>query len=138
MATFSSKQYQWKNITIAFGGRIVEGVTEVEYTEKTEKSYLYGRGNQPHEIMEGNRTYEGKLTIWQSELEAMTRDSADGDLLNIRFDVVVAYIPSDAGQVVTDIIKDVEFTEVKKGLKQGDKNMMVEMPIMFLRVKRQA
>ncbi|MDY3521993.1 hypothetical protein PG614_10165 [Riemerella anatipestifer] len=138
MAIFSSKQYAWCDITIAFGGRIINGVTEVEYLEKKEKEFLYGRGCKPHAIVGGNRSYEGKLSIWQSELEAMTRDAKNKDILSLSFDVVVSYVPKDGGQMVTDILKGVEFTEVKKAMKQGDKNMIVELPIMFLDVKRQS
>lgn len=134
---FSSKQYSWCDLTIAFGGRIIQGITEVEYTEKKEKDYLYGRGCKPHNIVGGNTTYEGKLSIWQSELEAMTKDATDNNILNLEFDIVVAYVPHDGGQIVTDILKGVQFTEVKKGLKQGDKNMIVELPILFLNVLRQ-
>ena len=87
--------------------------------------------------MGGNYSYEGKVSIWQSELEAMTRDAQNKDILTLNFDLVVAYVPKDGGQIVTDILKGVEFTEVKKAMKQGDKNMIVELPIMFLDVKRQ-
>ena len=45
MATFDSKQYAWCNLSIVFGGRIIIGVTELEYTEKQEKDFLYGRGS---------------------------------------------------------------------------------------------
>ena len=137
MSDFSSKQYSWADITIAYGGRILEGVTEVEYTEKKEKDFLYGRGSKPHKVVSGNYSYDGKLKIWQSELEAMIKDAPNKDVLKIKFDVVVAYTPKDDGPVVTDILKDVEFTEVKKGMAQGDKNMEVEMPVIFLDVKRQ-
>lgn len=44
MATFDSKQYAWCDISIAFGGRILIGVTEVEYTEKrVERLALWSR-----------------------------------------------------------------------------------------------
>ena len=138
MGTFSSKQYAWSDISIAFGGRIIAGVTEVEYTEEKEKSALYGRGSKPLGIVRGNHSFEGKLSIWQSELEAMTRDAKNNDILNLNFDLVVAYVPSEGGQIVTDILKNVEFTEVKKAMKQGDKNMVVELPIIFTDVKRQS
>jgi len=138
MGTFSSKQYAWSDISIAFGGRIIAGVTEVEYTEKKEKSALYGRGCKPLIIVRGNHSFEGKLSIWQSELEAMTRDAKNNDILNLNFDLVVAYVPSEGGQIVTDILKNVEFTEVKKAMKQGDKNMVVELPIIFTDDKRQS
>ena len=138
MATFNSKQYAWCELSIAFGGRIIIGVTELEYTEKREKDLLYGRVCKPHGIVAGNRSFEGKVSIWQSELEAMTRDAKDNDILNLSFDLVAAYVPLDGGQIVTDILKNVEFTEVKKGMKQGDKNMIVELPILFTDVKRQS
>lgn len=138
MNTFSSKQYAWCSISVAFGGRILSGITEVEYTEKQEKEPLYGRGCRPHGIVAGNRTYEGKISIWQSELEAMTRDAKNKDILSLNFDLVIAYVPKDGGQIVTDILKGVEFSEVKKAMKQGDKNMIVELPIVFIDVERQS
>ena len=137
MATFSSKQYSWCDLAIAFGGRLLEGVTEIEYTEKQEKDFLWGRGCKPHAIIGGNKTYDGKITIWQSELEAMTRDSKNKDVLGLEFNIIVSYVPSDGGQMVTDILKNVQITDVKKGLKQGDKNMLVELPVLFTDVKRQ-
>ena len=138
MATFNSKQYAWSELSIAFAGRIIIGVTEVEYTEKREKGLLYGRGCKPHGIMAGNSSFEGKISLWQSELEAMTRDAPNNDILSLSFDLVVSYVPLNGGQIVTDILKHVEFTDVKKGMKQGDKNMIVELPIIFTDIKRQA
>ena len=138
MATFNSKQYAWCELSIAFAGRIIIGVTEVEYTEKREKGLLYGRGCKPHGIMAGNSSFEGKISLWQSELEAMTRDAPNNDILSLSFDLVVSYVPLNGGQIVTDILKHVEFTDVKKGMKQGDKNMIVELPIIFTDITRQA
>jgi len=137
MATFSSKQYSWCNLSIALGGRILEGVQAVEYTVTKEKEFLYGRGCKPHEIVTGPVSYAGTISVWQSELEAMTRDAKDKDITKMRFDVVVTYVPEDGGQIVTDILEGVEFTEVKKGLAQGAKNMIVELPIIFLNLKSQ-
>lgn len=109
----------------------------MEYTIKQDKDYLRGRGCTPHGIVRGNKSGDGKIIIWQSELEAMTRDAKDKDVLALSFDIVASYVPHDGGQIVTDIIKNVEFTEVKKGMKQGDKNMLVELPIIFTHVEYQ-
>ena len=68
----------------------------------------------------------------------MTRDAPNNDILSLSFDLVASYVPLDGGQIVTDILKHVEFTEVKKGMKQGDKNMIMELPIIFTDVIRQA
>ena len=137
MSTFSSKQYAWPDLSISIGGRILEGITEVEYTVKQEKDTLLGRGNKPHRITRGNKSFEGKITLWQSELEAMVQDAPNKDILDLNFDVIVSYVPNDGGQSVTDVLSGCEFTEIKKGMKQGDKNMLVELPIIFLDVKPQ-
>ncbi|KFF11229.1 hypothetical protein [Flavobacterium hydatis] len=137
MSTFSSKQYAWSDVSISIGGRIIEGITEVEYTVKQEKETLRGRGNNPHKVTRGNKSYEGKITIWQSELEAMVLSAPNFDILDLTFDVIVSYVPSDGGKTVIDVLSGCEFTETKKSMKQGDKNMVVELPIVFLGVKAQ-
>lgn len=137
MSTFSSKQYAWSDVSISIGGRILEGATEIEYTEKQEKDVLRGRGNKGHKIIRGNKSYEGKVTIWQSELEAMVQDAPGKSILNLNFDIIVSYVPEDGGVMVTDVLSGCEFTETKKAMKQGDKNMIVELPVIFLEVKPQ-
>lgn len=135
--SFSTKQFAWCDLSVALKNRIINGITELEYTEKKDKELLYGRGDKPHGIVSGNYGYEGKISIWQSELEAMTETAPDKDILKLQFDLVASYVPADDSTMVNDILKNVQFTEVKKSLKQGDKNMIVELPIIFTDVKRQ-
>ncbi|GGG47046.1 hypothetical protein [Epilithonimonas arachidiradicis] len=130
--TFDSKQYSWSDVSISLGGRIVTGVTSVEYSRKQEKSILRGRGSKGHKIVRGNEDFEGKITIWQSEFEAMTRDAPGKNHLRLEFDLTIAYVPEDGGQTVTDTCKTCEFTEGKKTFNQGDGNMLVELPFIFL------
>lgn len=137
MITFDSKQYGWKDITISFGGRIIEGVTEVKYTAKRKKGYLKGRGNKPHDILRGDYEFDGSIELWQSTVESMVKTAKDNDILDISFDIIIAYVPKEGGQTVIDILKGVELTEVGKGMKQGDLNMVIGLPIMFLEVKNQ-
>ena len=135
---FDSKQYSWSDVSVVVGGRIITGVQAVEYTRKQEKSILRGRGNKGHRILRGNEDFDGKITVWQSEYEAMTRDAPDKNVLKLSFDLTVAYVPEDGGQTVTDICKTCEITEVKKGINQGDGNMVVELPFIFLDLKPQS
>jgi len=135
--TFDSKQYSWSEVSVALGGRIVTGVQNVEYTKKQEKSILRGRGNKGHKILRGNIDCDGTIEVWQSELEAMTRDAPDKDILKLEFDLTVAYVPEDGGQTVTDICKTCEILEVKKAIKQGDGNMIIPLPFIFLELKPQ-
>ncbi len=134
---FSTKQYGWKDITVVIGGKVIPGITNVEYNQKQDNKYLYGRGNNPHEILEGNNEFDGKIELWQSELEALTLTAPNKDITKLRFDIVVSYTPEDDGIIVTDVMKQCKITEVKKGQKQGDTHSLHELPLMFLGVERQ-
>ncbi len=137
MSIYSSKNYSWNDVSIAIGGRIIEGVEDVEYSEKQDKGVLRGRGGKGHGITRGNKDFEGKITLWQSEVEAMIKDAPNKDILALNFDIVWSFVPDDGGATVTDVLVSCEFTEKKKAMKQGDKNMLVELPFMFLDVKPQ-
>jgi hypothetical protein len=134
---FGSKQFGWKDYTIVYGGRILEGCTGFETTTKKAKEFLYGRGSNPHEILSGNTEHEGKIKLWQSDVERMIADAPDNDILKLRFNVTEAFVPEDGGQTVVNTYQDVEITELAMALNQGDTNQIVELPVLFLNVLRQ-
>ncbi|MEM8506235.1 MAG: hypothetical protein AAF717_00335 [Bacteroidota bacterium] len=134
MSTFRSKEFAWSNVQIAFGGRVIIGARGVEYKSVKEKEYVHGRGENPHSIQSGNKTYEGNLILLQSEVEALERQLADNeDLTDMDgFTITVAYVPKSGGNVVTHILKAVEFTEDPRNINQNDKFQEITLPIMFL------
>tara|TARA_R110002050_G_scaffold295237_1_gene453866 strand:+ start:23588 stop:24001 length:414 start_codon:yes stop_codon:yes gene_type:complete len=131
---FNTKQFAWSNLEIALGGRVLTGARGVEYTSKKEKELLHGRGENPHSIQSGNKTYEGNLILLQSEVEALQRQlSDDEDLTDLdAVNITVAYVPKAGANVVTHILKNVEFTEDPRGMKQNDKFQEITLPILFL------
>jgi hypothetical protein len=133
----SSKQYSWNDISLSIAGRIVEGIDAVEYGVKQEKTVLRGRGAKGHKIVRGNKDFEGKITLWQSEIEAMIKDAPNKDILALNFDIIWAFAPTDGGETVIDVLTSCEFKEYKKSMKQGDTNMLIELPIIFLDIKNQ-
>lgn len=135
--TISSKQYSWNDISIALAGRIVEGVDSIEYVVKQDKTVLRGRGDKGHKIVRANKDFEGKITLWQSEVEAMIKDAPNKDILSLNFDIIWSFAPTDGGTTVTDVLTSCEFKEYKKSMKQGDTNMLIELPIIFLDIKNQ-
>ncbi len=130
-----NKQYGWKDLTISYGGRVIDGVTGFSKTKKAEKTFLRGRGLEPYEILTGNKEYEGKLTLWLSEALAMERDAPDGDILNLVFDLTEAYIPEDGGQTLVRTHLKMQVTEFTEEMKQGDTHSEIELPVMYLGTK---
>lgn len=133
---FNSKEYEWADVSAIIAGRPVTGLRGVEYKSSQEKEPLYAKGNKPHGIQRGNKSYSGTITLLQSELEAL-EEAAGGDALDARFNIVVSYgNPTNGDVIKTDLLVGVEITEVPKGLKQGDKFMEVALPVIMLDVKK--
>lgn len=132
-----TREYEWADVTVVMGGKVVVGLRGIEYGAKQEKELLHASGNAPHTIQRGNVSYEGKITLTQSEYEALRLSAqAQGkkSILDISFDVVVMYGNPTAGDVITtDKLIGCEFTEDKTAWKQGDKYQEKSLPILYLR-----
>ena len=129
---FNSREYEWSDITVVVAGRPVTGFLAVDYSSKQEKEALYAKGNKPHGIQRGNKSYEGSITLLQSEYEAL-RQACGGDVLDASFDLVVAYGNASKGDaIVTDILVGAEVTEDNTEWKQGDKFQEKKLPFIFL------
>jgi hypothetical protein len=138
---FSTKQYSWSSVKLFLFGRLVTGLRGVDYTVKKEKEAVHGAGDEPLAIQSGNKTYEGNIVLLQSELEAIisaAKKLGFKDLTELPgFNVPVTY--ANVGQIpTTDLLIGCEFTEMPKGMKQGDKFSEHTLPIIFLRIEPQA
>jgi len=131
---FDTREYEWADVTVVMAGRDVTGIRGVSYTASQEKEALYAKGNKPHGIQRGNKSYEGSIRILQSELDALTA-AAGGDVLDVSFNILVSYGNPSKGDVIkTDLLSGVEITSVPKGLNQNDKFMEIELPLVMLDV----
>lgn len=131
---FSSREYEFCDIHVILGGRDITGLRGIEYTSKQEKELLYARGCKPHSVQRGNKSYEGTVTLLQSELETIELSSG-GDILDVQLDIMVTYgNPANGDVLQTDYLKGCEFTEVPKGMKQGDKFSEHAIPFICLDV----
>lgn len=133
---FNSREYEWADINVVMAGRNVTGFRAVSYSSKQEKEALYAKGNKPHSTQRGNKSYEGSISLVQSEYEALAQ-AAGGDILDASIDLVVSYgNPTKGDTIVTDLLQGVEFTEDKTEWKQGDKFQEKELPFIFLDKKK--
>ncbi len=129
---FNSREYEWSDVSVVAAGRPITGIRGVKYSSKQEKELLHAKGNKPHSIQRGNKSYDGEITLTQSEYEAL-RAAGGGDILDISLDIVVAYgNPSNGDTVTTDLLMGAEFTEDNTEWKQGDKFQEKSLPFIFL------
>ena len=131
---FDTREYEWADVTVVMAGRDITGIRGVSYTSSQEKEALYAKGNKPHGIQRGNKSYEGSIRILQSEYDALNA-AAGGDALDVNFDIIVAYGNPSKGDVIkTDLLSGVEITSKPKSLNQNDKFMEIELSILMLDV----
>lgn len=134
---FDTRQYEYADVTLSLGGRIVTGCRGLKYGSKQEKELVYAKGNEPLHIQRGNIAYEGEITVLQSELESL-RLVGNGSILTLRLDAEVVYGSPEKGDVIiVDKVRGIEFTEDTKEIKQGDKFMEITLPFIALRVENQ-
>lgn len=130
----NTREYEWADVTVVVAGRDVTGIRGVSYTAEQEKEALYAKGNKPHGIQRGNKTYTGSLRLLQSEYDALNA-AAGGDVLNVSFDIIVSYGNPSKGDIIhTDLLKGAEITSKPKSLNQNDKFMEIELPLVMLDV----
>lgn len=128
----NTREYEWSDVTVVMAGRLITGLRGVKYTAKQEKELLHAKGNKPHSIQRGNKTYDGQITLLQSEYEAL-KQASGGDILDSSMDIVAAYGNPTAGDVITtDVLIGVEFTEDNTEWKQGDKFQEKTLPFLFI------
>lgn len=128
----NTREYEWADVTVVLAGRLVTGLRGVKYSAKQEKELLHAKGNKPHSIQRGNKTYDGEVTLVQSEYEAL-KQASGGDILDASIDIVAAYGNPSAGDVITtDMLVGVEFTEDNTEWKQGDKFQEKTLPFIFI------
>lgn len=131
---FNTREYEWSDVTVVLAGHDVIGLRGISYNSSQEKEALYAKGNKPHGIQSGNKSYTGSIRLLQSELMEL-QAAAGGDVMDISLDVVVAYGNPAKGDVIhTDLVRGAQFTEVPKSLNQNDKFMEIELPFIALDV----
>lgn len=123
--------YAWSNVVANIGGNEITGFKAIDYGEKQEKVNNYAAGNKPYSRGRGNKEYEGSITLYLEEQEALKASSPTGSLLDIPpFDIVVAFLP-EGGKIITHTLKYCEFTERKINPKQGDSSIESDLPLVI-------
>lgn len=136
--SFNSREYEWPDVTLVLGGRDLTGIRAIKYTEKIEREAIYAKGRNPHSIQSGNVSYEGEISVLQSEYEALVF-AGNGSIMGLSLDAVIAYgNPLNLDMVITDKLLGIRFTEASKEFKQGDKFMEMKLPFIALEVKNQS
>ncbi len=142
MAQTDSREYQYSHITVNASGIDITSLQHVAYKTSLEKEFIYGKGSKPRAIQEGNFSFEGSIGLLQGDLAKLESLRADRELQLLRgTSIVVVYktdnhILGETPKLRTDVLQGVRYGEIEQRFNQGDTKMVIEIPIMFLDIKR--
>ena len=128
--------YGWANLTLVLFGSPVIGITKINYESDQKKENLYGWNNQPIQRGYGNVDYtNGSLELYVEEWIKICNKAPFGDPLQIPyFSATVVYTKN--GQVVTDVLFNMEFTKNAMSSNQGDTSIKIQVPFIFAGMNR--
>lgn len=131
-------RHSWANVRTNILGRTVQGISAISYEDKVEKANNYGAGQFP--VSRGHGRYEAsaKVTLKHYEVEAIHTAALMAGASRLQdiapFDIVVSYLnPSD--KIVTHVIRNCEFTNNKRELKEGDTNFETEFDLIVSHIE---
>ena len=132
----NTRTYSWSECEINVAGQLQVEVTGVEWNEEQEMEPVYGKGNDPLDIKEGNITRTGTLTLLQGGLEELLDRAPQGKLIKLKnTDIQIAFSGDDLLVQRYSLI-GVRFTAQPMALRQNDKKMEVAIPFMYLQSRR--
>lgn len=135
--SFNSAEYSWSDVEIVILGRKITGARGLKLKASQEKEYIRASGNKPKGYGYGDKSYEGEITVLQSELEALLEAAGKGnDITDIHgANIVCSFVPEEGGRIKTHIAENIEFTDFELGLKTGDKFAEIPLPFKSLEIK---
>lgn len=135
----NGKEYDWNSISVNLLGRMVVGITAIDYEEKQEKQNNYGAGKFPVSRGYGNIVPSAKITLTAAEVEAIQTAAVTSGLERIQdiepFDIAVSFVPGGTNKIVNHVLRNVEFTNNKRDVKQGDKENLVELELILSNIE---
>ncbi|NME69008.1 hypothetical protein [Flammeovirga aprica] len=132
----STDEFAWKDLTVIVGGKDVGGIRGVSWKESQVKEFIYGKGDEPIGIGKGNKEPSIELKMTLGEKLALEKSLGVNSLLDVSFDVSLAYAKEQTGKQAFRYFKSVEITEDAEAFEQGDTSMEVTFPAICLGIKR--
>ena len=135
---FDSREYEYADITLLFGGNDIVEVRGLKISEKIEREPLYAKGRQPLSIQSGNVSYEGEIMVTLGGYQRMVK-MGKGSVLNLAGELVCAFgNPNKGDALMTKRAEGVRFNSAEVSTKQGDKFIEVTLPFICLNVNQDA
>ncbi len=133
-----SSECAWTQTEVKVLGRTLQGTRGWEIKKTVEKEPLYGAGQHPLDITEGNVKVEGSIKVLGFEADALNRAAQEAgydDITAVPHEAIVANIKmkrSLADKTTNIAIRGIAFTECGDSMDQGVKYREVTLPFIAM------
>ena len=133
-----SSECAWKHGELILLGRRINGLRGFELKKTVEKEHLYGTGQNPLDIQEGNIKCEGSIKVLGFELDAMKRAAmmaGYSDITEVPHAAIVMTVKlqkSVAEQKTVFNVRGIAFTEAVNSMEQNAKMREVTLPFLAM------
>ena len=138
-----SSECAWQHSKVVLLNRTIGGCRGWSLNTSVEKEYVYGAGNEPVDINEGNVSYSGSVTMLGYELDALDKAAIQAGYGSIsrvpheQVSMVVRMQKTKLDPVVVYSVTGIAFEGAEDKLNQGDKNREVTLSFKAMLIDKQ-
>ena len=136
----STNECAWSNISMQCLGRKFTGLKGFELKKSIEKEHVYASGDEPADILTGNKKYEGNIKLLKYEVDSLN-DAAliagYADILEVPHllvTITVQYKKSATSRIRTVTMVGVSFTDLTFAMEQNAKMSEVTLPFLAMKM----
>ncbi len=137
----TTSECAWAHFEVKILGRVIKGLRGFEFKKTVEKEYLFGSGDEPLDIMPGNKMYDGSIKLLGFEADGLNKAAAlagFGDFTEVPHEAVV--ISCSYKRRITDAMSNytasgVSFKENSVSLEQNAKHREITIPFMAMNIE---
>lgn len=135
-----TNEFSWSHTTVKVLGATMIGIDGMGFNKKFDKEVIYGAGNDPIDIQNGNKSYDGTLDLKKYEVDKLNDAALAAGYEDI------SEVPHEAITIITSFKKGagdktrtitatgVAFTALPQSMKQGDKQMQISLPFIAIKI----
>lgn len=135
-----TSEFAWQHTTVKLLGATLIGINGWSFNKKFDKEVLYGAGNEPIDIQEGNKSYDLNIDLKKYEVDKLNDAALAAGYEDITevphtaITVTTSFKKTEADKTRTIVATGVSFTSLPQGMKQGAKEMEVSLPAIAMKI----
>lgn len=139
MTILSTEECAWSKTKLVILGRTIVGRHGFQIDKEVDKEHLYGSGQDPIDIQEGNVKPSGSFKLLKFEVDALNEAAREAGYEDITavphtlIHAIIEYKKTDVSKTRSVAVSGIAFQSIGVGMEQGAKFSEITLP--FINMK---